>query len=898
MHISRDRATLTAYASDGSIYAVAPQAVVHIRTVDDIHDALNEARRNNLTVTPRGGGTGLAGGALGPGLILDFSDFRKIEMIDPEHRLVRTRVGIIYDELNLALKPYGLFFPPDPSSGDSCQIGGMLANNSSGPRSVKYGLTSHFVEELEIVTASGKYLNLQALPIDSPALAVFFADNPEFREAFALIESQAELIQSRWPRLKKNSAGYNLKQVVDDIKRGVCNLPALLVGSEGTLGLIATATLRLLPLPEETLTARTYFSSLVDAGRAVVPVLATGPCGLEIVDGATLNLIGRDRFGIPANAGAMLLMEFDDHISERRAAFEALAKQLNLSAPVEFAADPETASALWSARKAIVPTLYRHHPTKRPVSIIEDVSIPPEKIPSFIEYLTDLFQNYHLTFGVFGHIGDGNLHIRPLFDLNDPNDFDLARQLYDSVYERVIDIGGSSTAEHADGRLRAPVLKRVYGDDIYALFVQIKQALDPDGILSPECVLADISFTDNIDYEKIKSYCAACGKCNGYCPAYDIFRREDYSPRGWLRLLNQSGLSHDELNAYLSYCLNCKSCTTVCPAGVDIASEILKHRAKAPSRTSQLAIAFTDNEALLGLSLKMGRLMNPISSSRLGRLALSIPGKPLFGIDRTLSLPVPAAKSLRQRHPDRLAESGTVAFFHGCADNLLDSKTGEALFAVFDHLGIDIKMPPQKCCGLPQEVYGHRGNLIEKAKSNIDSLRKFDAVVVSCASCLLRLKEYAELFRGDAEYGPAANELAGKCYDISQYLNLQKIDFSAFDGDEPIRVTYHHPCHLRAAGLHKEPERLLAKIGHVEICHVAYADRCCAQAGSYGYFHYQESRRMFRKKRDAYKRIEADYLMTSCPSCQMKISAETEHRFAVVHPIHILAERLAKNTGC
>jgi len=898
MQFSRDKATLTAYASDGSIYAIEPQAVVHVRSTDDILKALSKANRKNLPVTPRGGGTGLTGGALGNGIILDFSDFRRIEKIDTERRLVRTQVGIIYDELNLALKPHGLFFPPDPSSGDSCQIGGMLANNSSGPRSVKYGLTSQFVEALEIITAGGKTLQLKALPVNSPELAAFFDNHPEYRTVFDRLDSDRQTIKSRWPRLKKNSAGYNLKQVVDDLERGIFNLPALMVGSEGTLGLITSATLKLLPLPLEKLTARVYFPSLVDAGRAVRPILETGPCGLEIVDGATLDLIGRDRFGIPVQAGAMLLVEFDDHVTDKKAAFSSLTGRLNLSAPVEFAFDSETASALWDARKAIVPTLYRHHATKRPVSIIEDVSIPPDKIPLFIEYITELFHSKHLTFGVFGHIGDGNLHIRPLFDLNDKNDLDLAQRLYDRVYDKVIAIGGSTTAEHADGRLRAPVLRRLYGEEIYKLFVDIKNALDPARVLSPECILADISFTDKIDYEKIKSYCAACGKCNGYCPVYDLYRREDYSPRGWLRMLNQSGVSRARLDKYLSFCLNCKNCATVCPAGVDIASEILNYRAGAPSHLSKLTVAMTDNDTLLGLSLRLGRLASPLTSSRIGKLALSIPGRPLFGIDRTLSLPVPAGKSLRDRYQERLADSGTVAFFHGCADNLLESQTGDALFAVFDRLGIDISMPEQKCCGLPQEVYGHRDNLIQKAKFNIDSLRHFDAVVTGCASCLLRLKDYAQLFADDPDYGPVAAELAEKCFDISQYLNRLEFDSSLFNGGGPIRVTYHNPCHLRAAGLHKEPEKLLAKFDNIEIIHPLHADRCCAQAGSYGYFHYQESRRMFKKKKDAYAQVDADYLMTSCPACQMKIRAETNGQYTIVHPIQILAERLSNKAGC
>ncbi|UCD16613.1 MAG: FAD-binding oxidoreductase [Candidatus Zixiibacteriota bacterium] len=891
--ILTDRATLTAYASDGSIYAITPKAVHSVHTLQDIITAVALAHRKGLAVIPRGGGTGLAGGALGPGMILDFSNFRRILKIDPAGRVVHTQVGIIYEELDLALRRHNLFFPPDPSSGDSCQIGGMLANNASGPRSVKYGLTSHFVEELEIITASGERVLLRKLRLGSRELEQFLGRHHEFRRVLTLLQDNRELICSRWPKLKKNSAGYNLKQVIDDLDRGIYNLPALIVGSEGTLALIATATLSLLPLPTEKLTARVYFLSLLDAGLAVESILENDPSGLEIVDGATLDLIGRKRFDIPPEAAAMLLVEFDSDVALKKTAFIDLAARLTLAAPVEFAADPETAAALWEARRAIVPTLYRHHPTKRPVSIIEDISIPPHRIPAFIEYISKLLESHRLIFGISGHIGDGNLHIRPLFDLNEPEDLELAGRLYDTVYDHVIAIGGSTTAEHADGRLRAPVLKPLYGGAIYDIFRGIKSTLDPGNILSPECKIADISFSDRIDYEKIKSYCAACGKCNGYCPAYDIFRREDFSPRGWLRMLNQSGETRRMLNRHLDFCLNCKNCSTVCPAGVDIASEILRFRSGAPSRKSTLAVKLTDNETLLGLSLRMGRLIQPLINNPPGRLLMDIPGKLLFGIDRSFHLPVPERKTLRQRYPQRLCNSGAVALFHGCADNLLKSGTGDAVFAVFDRLGIEVAMPEQKCCGLPQEVHGHRDNLIEKARFNIKSLSGFEAIITGCASCLLRLREYPQLFSDDPEYKNTARKLAEKCFDISQFLNRLDPDYSIFDGNDLITVTYHNPCHLRAAGLHREPEKLLAKIANVRISHPVHADRCCAQAGSYGYFHFQPSREMFRKKKDAYAGIDAQYLMTSCPACQMKIRAELGQAFTVVHPIEILANRLA-----
>ncbi|MCP4704943.1 MAG: FAD-binding oxidoreductase, partial [candidate division Zixibacteria bacterium] len=455
--------TLVAYSSDASIYAKAPLGIIQVCSENDAINAILDAKNRYFSVTPRGAGTGLAGGAMGAGYILDMGQYRNILKIDPESQTVHTQVGIIYNELNNALKEFGLFFPPDPSSGDSCQIGGMIANNSSGPRSVKYGLTSQFTEELGIVSAKGEKINLQKLIIGSKEMDSFFEKYPEYNKIFELIKNNSGLIKNRWPKLKKNSAGYNLYQVVLDIERGIFNLPALIVGSEGTLALHLDVKLRLLPIPKEKLTIRTYFKSLVSAGSAVDDILKLGPSGLEIVDGSTLNLIGREQNKIPIEAAALLLIEFDEEITQRKKEFESTANNFDLAAPVDYATDPKQATPLWQARRAIVPTLYRHHPKKRPVALIEDIIVPPDKIPSFIEYTSDLFDSYGLTYGLFGHIGDGNLHIRPLFDLSVPEDFELARKIYDTIYDKVISLGGSTTGEHGDGRIRSGLLKKLYG---------------------------------------------------------------------------------------------------------------------------------------------------------------------------------------------------------------------------------------------------------------------------------------------------------------------------------------------------------------------------------------------------------------------------------------------------
>ncbi len=883
-----EKTGLTAYSSDGSIYQIDPKMVWQVENSKDIKEAIDYARSKGLSITPRGGGTGLTGGALGDGIILDFGKFKQIIAIDPTGKIVITQVGIIYDELNLGISKFNLFFPPDPSSGDSCQIGGMISNNSSGPRSVKYGLTSEFIQELGVYKPDGNLIYLRKLKVDSVDFNTFLSENPEYKTVYDLLIKNSDLIKEKWPRLKKNSAGYNLYQVVRELDYGIFNLPALMAGSEGTLAILASAKLNLLKIPEERLTARLYFNSMVEAGQAVEPILKLAPSGLEIVDGATLDLIGREKHNIPGSAAGMLLLEFDEDTEIRREQFLDLVETLDLSAPVDFAFDAESAAPLWKARKAIVPTLYRHHPTKRPISLIEDVSLPPQEIPAFIEFITDLFDKHNLIFGIFGHIGDGNLHIRPLFDLNVEADFELAKEIYDTVYDKVIGLGGSITAEHADGMLRAPVLKKMYGEKIYDLFVEIKKTLDPDNLLSPDSIISTKPFADNIDFEKIKSYCAACGKCNGYCPVYDYFRREDMSPRGWLRILNQSAAKRKDLDKYLDYCLNCKNCATVCPAGVKISDEIMKYRAGKRSALSKAIVAVTDNDALFGLTLKLGKMFEPMIASDFGKSIISTVGKKPFGFDKSTEFPKLAKENLRQRFESKLGDSGDVALFHGCADNLLESNFGEALFNIFDRLNIDLKIPEQKCCGLPHETYGHRENMIGKAKYNIDKLVNFDKVITGCASCLLKLKEYEELFEPGSEYHAKAVLLKNKSMDISELLNSLDLDFSDIASERPYKISYHNPCHLRAAGLHKEPEKLMANFDNLKIIHPQYADRCCAQAGSYGFTHFSEAKGMFDKKREEYFQMGVEYILTSCPACKMKIKAELGGNFKVLHPVEFL----------
>ncbi|MDD4051744.1 MAG: FAD-binding and (Fe-S)-binding domain-containing protein [candidate division Zixibacteria bacterium] len=880
-----------AYASDASLYRVLPRQVVFPANESELTAAVAAALAAGMTVTPRGGGTGLSGGALGRGVVVDCSRLTSISRINLETRTVTCQPGIIHRDINLAMKSHGLFFPPDPSSGDSCQIGGMLANNSSGSKSVKYGLTSDYVEELTVIDKDGRLLDIKKWSLQSDDWQAFGAAHPEYPEILRLLQENREIIRQRWPKVKKNSAGYNLLQVVTDLDRGWFNLPALYVGSEGTLGVFASATLRLLPLPAGSRSFRLFFGSLEEAGDAVAPLLETGPSSLEIVDGSTLDLIGRAKFSIPAQPEAMLLLEYDDDLDGRERALDAIAPRLILAATLERAADASQQQALWAARKAITPTLYRHHPVKRPVAFIEDASLPAPRLPEFIAWVRRRLEREGLTFGLFGHIGDGNLHIRPLLDLNKADDFALMETLYREVYDKILALGGSSTAEHADGRLRAPVVHRLYGDEIYGLFQRIKTLLDPRGLFNPDVILSGKPFTENIDLKKLELTCAACGKCNGYCPAFEIFRREDMSPRGWLRMMKIGGPRAEDIEPFYRYCLNCKSCTTVCPAGVDIAEEILAFKAAHPQTTAGAVISLFDRKALFSGALALGAVARPLTAGKLGRQAAALAGRLPFGWNSDVVLPQPARKNLRKRHPDLCRRDGTVAFFHGCADNYFVSAAGDALIRVFRHYGFEPVMPPQECCGLPMEVYGHRDNLIGKAMANLDALEPYEAVVFTCASCLHRLADYDRLFEPASIYHRKAIALKERVYDACQFLNRHNIELPKNGGR--VRLTYHHPCHLRAAGLEREPLKLLSRIDGIKIMHPELAGRCCGQAGSFGYIHFREGRAMFAGKKEEYRKLGADVIVSSCPSCISKIKAEMGDGVRVCHPMEIVADLIA-----
>jgi Fe-S oxidoreductase len=498
--------------------------------------------------------------------------------------------------------------------------------------------------------------------------------------------------------------------------------------------------------------------------------------------------------------------------------------------------------------------------------------------------------------GIFGHIGDGNIHFRPLLDINDPEDFQKMENLTREVNRTIIDYGGSLSGEHGDGRLRAEFLKPLYGEELYRLFTRVKELLDPAGILNPSVKLGETPFTANIDYKKYTLDCATCGKCNPVCPIYDMTRVESEGPRGWFRMLTSKECSWEDAKSPTQLCLNCKSCRTICPAGCDIPSLILERRSLHPEKVSGIALglafrAMRQPNLFIGLS-KAWATTQSLWNTAGGRWLLEHLSSDLLKLrlDRRLLLPTVAGETLRERYPRLVEAEGRVAYFHGCADNLLANGVGDALIRVLNRNGVEVVLPEQRCCGTPLTTYGWVDDATRYARFNIDRLLRYAQVVTSCASCNLTLKEYPQLFHNDSEYREKAEQLATRVYDISEFL-LREVDLTGMKADEAnkIRVTYHDPCHLRATGITKAPREILQRIPRVEFVEMQDADRCCGGAGVFNLKHYDLSKEYFEmRKKPAILESGAEIVATSCPACIIQLNTGMQSTKTIRHVIQLL----------
>lgn len=491
--VRTDDESLRTYSTDASPCAVRPRAVAFVETEDDIRAVLQACRTLDIPITPRASGTSLSGAAIGPGLVLDTTQFHRVLEFDAQRRLVRVEPGILLTELNAYLEERGLRFAPDPGSQDLCRIGGMVGHNASGYRSVKYGQTRDHVLALKVLLADGTTLVAHDVRLDGPEWRETVGHAKGLERIRREIEAHRDVILSSRRPIRKHSSGYDLVALAEALARGVFPLASLFVGSEGTLGIVTEVTLKAVPIPAHRVTLLLYLEQFEDLGRVVADILTWGPSAIEAVDGDSLALLDREALGVPQTAKAMLLVEFDegdvDAIAE--AVVERVTTGYPLSRAVEVAFEPVRQAALWRVRRSVFPTILRRPGPRKPWGFVEDPIVPRDRVPEFIAFLVDLARRHGTVAGIYGHIGDGNTHYRPFFDPTDPQDFEHMQDLREEFDRTLLDrFRGAPSAEHGIGRIRAEMLPRVWGDEVYGVMRRIKEALDPRGLLNPDVMFS------------------------------------------------------------------------------------------------------------------------------------------------------------------------------------------------------------------------------------------------------------------------------------------------------------------------------------------------------------------------------------------------------------------------
>lgn len=486
--VSTDEGVIREGSMDASPCLVPPRAVVKVASDADVVAVLATCASHGVPVTPRAAGTSLSGASIGPGVLLDTSRLASIRSFDPAARTVTVQPSVALLDLNAYLRERGYRFPLEPGSLQWCRIGGMLGHNASGYGSVKYGQTADYVLGLRVVLADGTALEARDVALDGAAWNDLVARVPALDTVRRILEDHHDAILASRKPIRKHSCGYGLPALVEALDRGRFPLQRLFVGSEGTLAVVTEATLRVVPRPAGTVTCLLFLDALEDMGPLVRDLLPLGPSAVEGIDGDSLDVLGREAHGVPAGARALVLVEFDegDLVSLAARVAHEVAPRYRLSQPVEVASDAERQAALWKARRSLFPTLLRRPGPRRPWGFVEDPIVPTERVAEFIAFLTELTRRYGTVAGIYGHLGDGNTHYRPVFDPTDPADLERMRAMREEFHDAVLGrFGGAPSGEHGIGRLRADVLPRVWGREVYDAMRAIKDALDPRGILNP-----------------------------------------------------------------------------------------------------------------------------------------------------------------------------------------------------------------------------------------------------------------------------------------------------------------------------------------------------------------------------------------------------------------------------
>ncbi len=488
------------FSTDGSIFSVTPSVVVYPRAESDVRKVARftwqlAERGRAIPITARGAGTDQSGGALGSGIMLVFpAHLHRIIEFDGKSGTVVVEPGINYGKLQQTLLTHDRYLPPFPASIEYSTIGGAIGNNAGGERSLKYGTTVDYVNSLRVVLANGEVIETRRLSKRElgKKLGLSTLEGEIYRSLDKLIEENHKLLDNLKLQTTKNAAGYALADV--KLADGSFDLTPLIVGSQGTLGIVTQATLQTEDHTPTSTLVLAFFSDLQHATKAIDEIrkMPDLPAAIEMVDGNLLKTV--DTINPNLLKGAIdkpfpkiaLLIEFDENERQQKKLTKKTLKILDkYASDIEVELDPLKQDQLWRIRHASAAVVAHSQGSKKALPVIDDGIVPPEKLHEYMTALYALFKKYNLPVAIWGHAGDANIHMQPFLDLGQVGDRQIVMKLMDEYYNLIISLGGSTSGQQNDGRLRAPYLEKLYGAEVYQLFQEVKKIFDPHGILNP-----------------------------------------------------------------------------------------------------------------------------------------------------------------------------------------------------------------------------------------------------------------------------------------------------------------------------------------------------------------------------------------------------------------------------
>ncbi|MDQ8205115.1 FAD-linked oxidase C-terminal domain-containing protein [Pelagicoccus sp. SDUM812003] len=894
-----DEAMRVIYATDASVYRKLPLAVCLPETVQDIQNLVAFARERSCPLIPRAAGTSLAGQVVGEGMVVDISKrWNRILELNVNERWARVQPGVVRDELNQFLKPHGLMFAPETSTSTRCMIGGMAGNNSCGTHSLVYGSTRDHVLEIEAVLSDGSLarfgpLNAEQLE-EKRALANL--EGQVYRKIHHMVSDadnrSAFLDNFPHPRIHRRNTGYALDLVAPcaTLERPFSLVP-LLCGSEGTLAHFTELKLKLVPTPPaEQAVVAAHLDSIPQAARATLVARRFQPRAIELIDRVIIECArtnpeqtANSAF-IQGTPGALLVVEFAEATREqvdlRIQNLLAALRSAGLGSHAPIIRNKEI-DAVWSLRNAGLGVLTNVPSDRKPIAGIEDTAVLPEDLPEYVDAFLEIMSKRGVDSVAYAHIGDGEIHFRPMLDLKLGTDRKLYREIAEDVADLVKRFQGSLSGEHGDGRARAEFIRKMIGERCYQLCRDVKAAFDPNGIFNPGKIVDAPPIDTELryeadqrtrDFDTIFDFSATQGilrmaeKCNGtaacrkteriggvMCPSYMATRNEKDTTRSRANALREyltrsqraNPFDHEEIMEVMKLCLSCKGCKSECPSNVDVA----RLKAEATYQYHRLnGIPFADRAIGNVASLYSAASYTPRLANAMMRVPFLLEcGKRALGIARKRSIPTFSPLSLRRWikrnlpsiNPPVGSAVRRVALFIDEYTNATDAHIGIAAIELLTSLGYRVECPDHAESGRAFLSKGMLERARKVADKNVESLYPFinnDLPLIGIEpSAILGFRdEYPDLV--SSELRTKARELANHAVLIDEFLSdeilAERIRPESFT-EEKRQIVFHGHCHQKALSSQESSKRLLELPRN-------YSARilptgCCGMAGSFGY---------------------------------------------------------------